>query len=134
MNALTKAAQDVLSERQRQVSAEGWTPDHDDEHTSGEMALAAACYAAHTATWSYIGYGMDAKRSGLFRTYQNAQEFVGRMWPWAREWWKPKDERSNLVRAAALILAEIERLDRRDTPAGVCLADSKTLPHHTPEG
>jgi hypothetical protein len=27
-------------------------------------------------------------------------------------WWKANDRRSNLVRAAALILAEIERLDR----------------------
>jgi hypothetical protein len=27
-------------------------------------------------------------------------------------WWKPKDRRRDLVRAAALIIAEIERLDR----------------------
>jgi hypothetical protein len=45
MSALTKASQDVLAERQRQVSAEGWTPDHDDEHRDGAMAIAAACYA-----------------------------------------------------------------------------------------
>jgi len=30
---------------------------------------------------------------------------------WAREWWKPKDRRRDLIRAAALIVAEIERLD-----------------------
>jgi hypothetical protein len=108
----TDALCSVLAERRRQISAEGWTPAHDDAHTSGEMALAAACYAAHTATWSYIGHGLDSRGGGLYRVYQNAQEFVGRMWPWAREWWKPKDERSNLVRAGALILAEIERLDR----------------------
>lgn len=40
-------------------------------------------------------------------------------WPWtgwATEWFKPKDDRYNLVRAAALLLAEIERLDRRGPP------------------
>ena len=36
------------------------------------------------------------------------------LWPWAAEWWKPKDCRRNLVRAGALILAEIERLDRKN--------------------
>jgi hypothetical protein len=34
---------------------------------------------------------------------------------WDRDSWKPKDRRRNLVRAAALLIAEIERLDRRET-------------------
>lgn len=33
-------------------------------------------------------------------------------WPWSREWWKPKNPRRDLVKAGALIVAEIERLDR----------------------
>jgi hypothetical protein len=33
-------------------------------------------------------------------------------WPWLSKWWKPKDRRRDLVRAAALVIAEIERLDR----------------------
>lgn len=35
-------------------------------------------------------------------------------WPttWAEDWWKPKNPRRDLVRAAALLIAEIERLDR----------------------
>jgi hypothetical protein len=36
----------------------------------------------------------------------------GRYWPWEDKWWKPKDRRRDLVRAGALIVAEIERLDR----------------------
>lgn len=116
----TDALHSVIAERRRQIMSEGWTPEHDDEHAQGEMALAAACYAAHTATWEFIGHGLDSK-GGLFRAYQSAQEFVGRMWPWAREWWKPKDERSNLVRAAALLLAEIERMDRAAGKDGVAL-------------
>ena len=34
------------------------------------------------------------------------------MWPWTSEWWKPSTRRRMLVKAAALILSEIERLDR----------------------
>lgn len=97
MTTITKAAQDVLAERARQVNAEGWTPQHDDQHGDGAMSVAAACYA-------------------LADTRAEAQHrFVGLLWPWtgwASMWWKPKDRRRNLVRAAALLLAEIERLDR----------------------
>lgn len=85
------AGRDVLAERQRQISAEGWTPEHDDKHTDGELAAAAACYANPIQV-----------RSGG----------VPSAWPWDRKWWKPRDRRSDLVRAGALILAEIERLDR----------------------
>lgn len=94
---LTDAASAVLGERQRQIEAEGWTPTHDDEHTSGEMAMAAACYA----TASLVPEGDEVERLHLL------------LWPWSDEWWKPRDQRHNLVRAAALLLAEIERLDRQ---------------------
>lgn len=33
-------------------------------------------------------------------------------WPFETSWWKPKNTRSDLIRAAALIVAEIERFDR----------------------
>lgn len=93
----SQAATDVLAERSRQVEAEGWTPEHDDKHRHGEMAVAAACYALNAA---------DDRDGPEVR-------FVGaELWPWADEWWKPKDRRYDLVRAAALLLAEIERLDR----------------------
>lgn len=95
----SQAALDVLAERQRQISAEGWTPEHDDSHLDGQMASAAACYAMRAAGWR-------GPRDGPLH-----------QWPWDAEWWKPKDVRSNLVRAGALILAEIERLDRAAAPA-----------------
>jgi len=87
------ALADVAAERERQKNVEGWTPDHDDEHECGEMAQAAACYIAHNAA-------------------NLPKSIVANYWPWNLEWWKPKDHRRNLVRAGALILAEIERLDR----------------------
>lgn len=91
---LTDAAHDVLAERRRQIEAEGWTPEHDDEHDSGELADAAACYAAYAESHRMLS------RPPL-------------LWPWPSAWWKPSpDMRRNLVKAAALLLAEIERLDR----------------------
>ena len=94
----TQAAADVLAERRRQVEQEGWTHEHDEGHPFGELAEAAACYAAACADPE----GSDVPLGRL-----------GVHWPWIACWWKPsKDPRRNLVKAGALILAEIERLDR----------------------
>lgn len=87
----TQSARDVMAERERQKSVEGWTEAHDDQHTRGEMVAAASTYALAT-----IIRGLS----------------VDLYWPWDMKWWKPKKPRQNLVRAAALIVAEIERLDR----------------------
>jgi hypothetical protein len=99
---ISQALQDVIDERSRQISAEGWTEEHDDRHAGGEMARAAACYAAHTddEQGSYCDPDADNRHIPI-------------LWPWAPRWWKPKDRRRDLVRAAALIVAEIERLDRK---------------------
>ncbi|HGM7247685.1 TPA: hypothetical protein ACKQE9_006505, partial [Pseudomonas aeruginosa] len=42
-NSVPQAWLDVQAERRRQITAEGWTPEHDDEHADGQMARAAAC-------------------------------------------------------------------------------------------
>lgn len=97
-DALTNAARDVLAERQRQISVEGWTPEHDDEHTDGSLSIAAACYAL---------VDVNRARPGALSPY-----FLWKFTGWAASWWKPKDRRSNLVRAGALIVAEVERIDR----------------------
>lgn len=93
------AIEDVAAERRRQVEEEGWTAEHDDQHRGGSMAVAAACYS------------LTALPDGP------SNEFVSSLWPWtgwASKWFKPTDKRRNLVKAAALIVAEIERLDRAE--------------------
>lgn len=96
----SKAAHDVFGERKRQQNVEGWTPEHDDQHESGEMSRAAGLYA--------ISAGFASKYlEGETKTCP-----VPDSWPWADEWWKPTNTRRDLVKAAALILAEIERIDR----------------------
>ncbi|MFV8145196.1 hypothetical protein ACNQ1H_14745 [Enterobacter cloacae complex sp.6722787] len=91
--AFSKAAIDVLAERQRQQSAEGWTTEHDDDHSCGEMALAASSYAQY------------AHRKPIAPA-------IPFNWPWEPEWFKQQGPRRDLVKAGALILAEIERIDR----------------------
>lgn len=92
----------ILKERERQETEEGWTPDHDDLHPNGEMAGAAACYAMQ-ATLDGIGQRQLA---------ESVKRAIRELWPWAADWWKPKTTRQDLVRAGALIAAEIDRLDR----------------------
>lgn len=107
--AQTQAARDVLAERRRQVEAEGWTPEHDDEHRRGEIARAAATYAmAGAMQTSYL-------RDNFLGEWVNYKfSDVRSQWPggWDWSWFKPSHPRRDLVKAAALILAEIERLDR----------------------
>lgn len=90
---VTAAAADVLAERQRQVTAEGWTAERDDAYQNSELADAAACYA------------INAHNQGLSTPAH---------WPWAPDWWKQSGPRRDLVKAGALILAEIERIDRHE--------------------
>lgn len=89
---------EIAAERRRQIEVEGWTPKHDDTHSAGGMARAAAAYAYNAAQ----GDGA--------RKYNEEHPVI--IWPWTRSWWKPKDRRRDLIRAAALLVAEIERLDR----------------------
>ena len=35
----------IAQERERQIEKEGWTAEHDADHTEGQLAKAAACYA-----------------------------------------------------------------------------------------
>lgn len=88
---------EVAAERRRQIEVEGWSPAHDDEHGNGEMASAAACYCLHAG---HSGVRLDCGGK------------VPSDWPWADGWWKPKDRRRDLIRALALLTAEVERIDR----------------------
>lgn len=99
---LAGAIADIAAERRRQIETEGWTPEHDDEHDRGEMARAAGCYALQ-------GFFRNGNWQGPRYDIENY------LWPWSLDWWKPSDARRNLVKAGALIVAEIERLDRLST-------------------
>lgn len=96
---------DVQAERRRQIETKGWIPEHDDEHVCDEIAGLACFYAmppgARDWNASSTGYGDTLGRAML------------------PDGWLAKtgDRRCELVKAGALILAEIERLDRAAAPA-----------------
>ncbi len=77
----------IAAERQRQMDKEGWTPEHDDQHRKSELLYAAEAY--------------------MFGDSDN--------WPWDEESYKPKNTIDDLIRAGALIAAEIDRLQRKTT-------------------
>jgi len=98
----------IAAERERQVSQEGWTEEHDDDHGDGQMANAAACYAMTQKIPSVVGIIPGTTRSPEQRVR------MPKLWPWEAECWKPcpTDRVRELVKAGALIAAEIDRLQR----------------------
>jgi hypothetical protein len=98
------AINDVLVERIRQLAEEGFDAAHDDTHEHGELSAAATCYVM----WATNDLALE----------ETPLANPPAWWPWDRSWWKPSEPRRNLVKAAALILAEIERLDRASQTDG----------------
>jgi hypothetical protein len=92
----------IAAERTRQIMVEGWTDSHDDEHDGGQMTAAAYCY------------GALARRQADGKIRSKAENIGAPSgWPWEQAWWKPSDDPiRNLVKAGALVAAEIDRLQR----------------------
>ncbi len=114
---MKKTIEEIAEERQRQIDVEGWTTEHDDGHDDGSLAMAATCYAAPERIY---------RRERVDGVIQHRDP-----WPWEQEADKrpvaedggPLDPSSYehyeidrirfLVKAGALIVAEIDRLKRR---------------------
>lgn len=89
-----QAVIDIARERQRQISKEGWSPEEDHAYVDNQLSRAAAAYALTTGDHAYdVGYGKGN-------------------WPWSDLLWKLTNRRRDLEKAGALIVAEIERIDR----------------------
>lgn len=105
--AQSQASIDILSERSRQVEKEGWSISQDDAYPDGTLARAAASYAI----W----------RDGNIFLARLAR----RLWPFPGDFLKPKSQRHNYVRAGALILAEIEKIDRQGSALATAISQNK---------
>ncbi len=75
----------IRMERQRQIEKEGWSTEHDDLHTDGQLSRAALAYEQGDKT----------------------------NFPWDEEYWKPTTELRDHVKAGALLMADKERIERR---------------------
>ena len=90
----------IAAERQRQIDVERHSAEHDDEHETGDLAMAGACYALIAAD-----------------PYRQPIRSIMTFWPWDERFWKPKTGHPggrlhDLVKAGALIAAEIDRMIR----------------------
>lgn len=97
----------ITADRQRQIDVEQWTPEHDDKHVAGEMSAASSAYTLMACEQIY---------PEQYRTFEE-QSIYHRdsSWPWDKKWWKPSpDQIRNLVKAGALLCAEIDRLQRAE--------------------
>lgn len=96
----------IAAERKRQVENEGWDAEHDVQHDCDELVRAAVSYAileTHIVT----------HRSGVPINGLKEKDLAELFWPWDDPPHpKPKRRLKNLVRAGALIAAEIDRLQR----------------------
>jgi hypothetical protein len=81
----------IERERLEQIH-KGYDSEHDSQHTYGELARAAAAYA------------LPRGATGRDKPFDRED-----LWPWT-DGWKPADRITGLVRAAALLVAEIQRL------------------------
>lgn len=111
----------ISEERQRQVLEEGFNTIHDDEHTDHELVFAAIAYA-------------EPEQLHRVRQYPDGAVVLSDVWPatWDQRWDKRErhdleDDQTplqaddypigqrirNLVKAGALIAAEIDRLQRK---------------------
>ena len=97
----------IRKERDRQINEEGWDINSDiKEHDGGELGIAGACYALP------IGFRYVLKTTPSFK--DESPDF----WPWDNAWWKPTPDNriKELIKAGALIAAEIDRLLAIETP------------------
>lgn len=101
----------IAAERKRRVTVEGYTTaGHDEFHDKGELLEAAACYIG-AALCCERGYDEGATISHVAITSV--------AFPWDRELWKPSmNPIDNLLKAGALVAAEIDRLKAREGTDG----------------
>lgn len=94
---------ELIAEERALVSI-GWTSEHDDTHAESDLAFAACYYAM---PFSVRVDGVMVAPSDL---YPDTWESTGAK--------RSSDRIRNLVKAGALIAAEIDRLQRRAVAAG----------------
>lgn len=82
----------IAAERQRQITIEGWTREHDDAHKPQELEQAGEYYRALPESRPYM------------------------TWPWEHNWFKPtpEDRVRELVKAGALFQAAADSAYRKD--------------------
>lgn len=97
----------IAHERTRQITNKGFLPEMDDGYLKGELAWGAAAYAEYAARFS------DAARADPEIPHEHPS-LIPLSWPasFTKALWKPTTQERDLIKAAAMIVAEIQRLRR----------------------
>jgi hypothetical protein len=95
----------IAIERKRQIEKKGYDKDHDDEWDCGQLALAGAAYAIPPKKRK-TEIGGDA--------FSACINYSKVLWPFEYRYYNPTPQNriKELVKAGALIAAEIDRLNR----------------------
>ena len=124
----------IKKERERQIAAEGYDESHDDTHMYGELAIMAACYCApikiftvntqYTDRIEFVDPFPFESHYDKRRGYGERKENPGNMLP-EPENYTIEENRDLLIKAGALIAAEIDRLNRIEKMNGAIATDAK---------
>jgi hypothetical protein len=125
--ATEQSGVDLIAQARAKHETKGWTAEHDDGHSAGELAMAAACYAAperiyverhgtdHISLIDPWPFRFQPTRSGRGGTDWDKRKHGGANFVQAPE---TQDRLELLIAAGALIAAEIDRLKRASTDSG----------------
>ena len=103
VHGVPSVIREIAAERRRQIREEGFSHKHDDKFVNGELGQGASSYLIRA--WCSIGRAKVDNQPSPW-------------WPFSDAAWKPASIRRMLVKAAAMIVAEIERLDRAAAKGG----------------
>lgn len=84
---------EIIAERNHQINDKGYTFKNDDAYINNELIDAS------------IAYILNATGNATLATD---------CWPWNLEYFKPSEKRRDIIKAIALLIAEVERIDRRN--------------------
>lgn len=104
---------EILKERGKQAK-KGYTASSDDRHTENELPQAAIAYALNAALPA-------------------ASVQVPYFWPWDVAAFRPEGRRADMIKAAALLVAEIQRMDRAVAAKTSGTIDADALADTTPQ-
>lgn len=98
----------IAEERQRQIEKEGFDKKHDLEHRENDLAIAGAIYALPEKARLFVCRGKDGDKS----------QYYPLLWPFDPLSYKPTpdDRVKELIKAGALIAAEIDRIQSQEKP------------------
>ena len=104
----------ITDERQRQIDVEGWSAEHDEQHTEGELAIVAALYASPIKLYSKVESYGEVKFIDPWPWWDTVEitRYGDGLTTQVSAWDKRKKHHRirRLIIAGALIAAEIDRL------------------------